>query len=87
MRVPMRGEVARLLPAGRNPYWRATITAIESECVPRAGAAPWPLVVPAMSGAGRRARRPDYAPGCSVTATSIDLPSRRTVSFTVSPTA
>lgn len=29
--VPTRGEVAWLLPEGRRPYWRATITAIDVE--------------------------------------------------------
>jgi hypothetical protein len=31
MRVPMTGEVAWLLPAGRKPYWRGTITALRYE--------------------------------------------------------
>ncbi len=29
MRVPRRGEVAWLLPEGRKPYWRGSLTAIE----------------------------------------------------------
>lgn len=37
MRVPMSGEVAWLLPEGRKPYWRGTITALHFEF------APWPL--------------------------------------------
>jgi hypothetical protein len=31
MRVPMRGEVAWLLPEGRKPYWRGEITEIKYE--------------------------------------------------------
>ena len=31
MRVPMRGEVAWLLPEGRKPYWRGTITSLHYE--------------------------------------------------------
>jgi len=31
MRVPMRGEVAWLLPEGRKPYWRGTISALRYE--------------------------------------------------------
>lgn len=31
MQVPMRGEVAWLLPAGARPYWRGTITALAYE--------------------------------------------------------
>ena len=31
MQVPMRGEVAWLLPAGDKPYWRGTITALSYE--------------------------------------------------------
>lgn len=38
MRIPMTGEVAWLLPAGRKPYWRATITTVQFERA--AGAAP-----------------------------------------------
>jgi hypothetical protein len=31
MRVPMRGEVAWLLPEGRKPYWRGEITGLKYE--------------------------------------------------------
>jgi hypothetical protein len=31
MRIPMTGEVAWLLPEGRKPYWRGTITALRYE--------------------------------------------------------
>lgn len=31
MRVPMRGEVAWLLPEGRKPYWRGQITGLKYE--------------------------------------------------------
>lgn len=31
MRVPMTGEVAWMLPEGRKPYWRGTITSLEYE--------------------------------------------------------
>jgi len=31
MLVPMRGEVAWLLPQGRQPYWRGTVTALRYE--------------------------------------------------------
>lgn len=31
MRVPTRGEAAWLLPAGRKPYWRGTLTALRCE--------------------------------------------------------
>lgn len=31
MRIPMTGEVAWLLPEGRKPYWRGTITAVHFE--------------------------------------------------------
>jgi hypothetical protein len=38
MRVPMRGEVALLLPpelGGRKPYWRGTITSLRYELASR----------------------------------------------------
>lgn len=38
MRIPMTGEVAWLLPEGRKPYWRGTITTVQIERA--AGAAP-----------------------------------------------
>lgn len=31
MRVPFTGEVAWILPEGRQPYWRGTITALSYE--------------------------------------------------------
>ena len=31
MRIPYTGEVAWLLPQGRQPYWRGTITALALE--------------------------------------------------------
>jgi hypothetical protein len=34
MRVPMRGEVAWLLPAGRKPYWRGTVSLLRYEFAP-----------------------------------------------------
>jgi hypothetical protein len=44
MRVPMRGEVAWLLPEGDKPYWRGTVTALDSTTRLlkwRRGAAAW----------------------------------------------
>ncbi len=34
LRVPMTGEVAWLLPEGRKPYWRGTITSLHYEFAP-----------------------------------------------------
>ena len=34
MQVPLEGEVAWLLPAGRKPYWRGRITALAYEFAP-----------------------------------------------------